>query len=245
MLLTSAAAFAQTKTPATAAKPAAAKPAAAKPVAKPAAKPATPAAPLLKNITDSASYAIGISVANFYQQQGMSSINSKMVAQAIEDVLGKKKVLIDDMEANSVMMRLMMRAQEEKAKVHIESGRKFLEENKKRSGVQTTASGLQYEVLTQGTGAKPTADDTVTVNYVGTLIDGQEFDNSYKRGQPISFPLSGVIRGWTEGVQLMSAGSKFRFYIPHELGYGTNEAGAIPAGSTLIFEVELLEVKGK
>ncbi|OLY92237.1 FKBP-type peptidyl-prolyl cis-trans isomerase FklB [Cnuella takakiae] len=236
LLLSSLAASAQTKKPATAAKPAA---------TKAAVKPAVATAAALRSITDSASYAIGVSVANFYSQQGMSSINSKVVARAIEDVLAKKGTLLSDQQCNQVMMELMTQAQEKKAGAQVEAGKKFLEENKKKPGVQTTASGLQYEVITQGTGTKPTETDTVKVNYVGTLINGQEFDNSYKRGEPISFPLNGVIRGWTEGVQLMSTGSKYRFFIPYQLGYGTNEAGAIPAGSTLIFEVELLEVNGK
>lgn len=230
LLLTAAAASAQTKKPV----------AASKPVAKPAAS----VAPAIRTLNDSASYAIGVSVANFYSQQGMSSINSKMVARAIEEVLAKKPAL-SDQQCNTVMMKVMTQAQEAKAKDQIEDGAKFLAENGKRAGVQTTASGLQYEVLTPGSGAKPTETDTVTVNYMGTLINGQEFDNSYKRGKPISFPLNGVIRGWTEGVQLMPIGSKYKFYIPYTLGYGTNEAGSIPAGSTLIFEVELLEINGK
>ena len=237
LLLFSLAASAQTKKPLSAAKPAATK-AAVKSV------PATAAAGL-KTLTDSASYAIGISVANFYSQQGMSSINSKVVARAIEDVLAKKTPLMSDQECNTVMMQLMNGAQEKKSQPQIEAGTAFLAKNKTKAGVKTTASGLQYEVLTEGTGVKPTETDTVTVNYIGTLINGEEFDNSYKRGKPISFPLNGVIRGWTEGVQLMSTGSKYRFYIPHELGYGTNEAGSIPPGSTLIFEVQLLEVNGK
>lgn len=237
LLLSSLAASAQTKKPvASAAKPVA---------AKAAVKPAVATAAALKSITDSASYAIGVSVANFYTQQGMSSINSKVVAKAIEDVLSKKGTLLSDQQCNQVMMQLMTQAQEQKSKAQIDEGTKFLEANKKKPGVQTTPSGLQYEVITQGNGIKPTETDTVKVNYLGTLINGQEFDNSYKRGEPISFPLNGVIRGWTEGVQLMSTGSKYRFFIPYQLAYGTNEAGSIPAGSTLIFEVELLEVNGK
>jgi FKBP-type peptidyl-prolyl cis-trans isomerase len=127
----------------------------------------------------------------------------------------------------------------------IEAGEKFLAENKKKSGVKTTASGLQYEVIRQGDGIRPTAADTVEVNYAGTLIDGFEFDNSYKRGQSISFPLNGVIRGWTEGLQLMTAGSKYKFYVPQQLGYGMNDMGSIPGGSVLVFEIELLNVKKK
>jgi FKBP-type peptidyl-prolyl cis-trans isomerase len=237
LLLFSLAATAQTKKPLPAAKVGAAK----------AAIKLAPAigAAALKTITDSASYAIGVSVANFYSQQGMSSINSKVVARAIEDVLAKKTPLMSEQQCNTVMMQLMNGAQEKKSQPQIDAGTAFLAQNKTKSGVKTTASGLQYEVLTEGTGVKPTETDTVTVNYIGTLINGEEFDNSYKRGKPISFPLNGVIRGWTEGVQLMSTGSKYKFYIPYELGYGTNEAGSIPPGSTLIFEVQLLEVNGK
>jgi FKBP-type peptidyl-prolyl cis-trans isomerase FklB len=124
-------------------------------------------------------------------------------------------------------------------------GLKFLEQNKKKSGVKVTASGLQYEVVKQGTGKKPTPSNTVKVHYTGTLIDGTKFDSSVDRGQPAEFRLDQVIAGWTEGLQLMAVGSKFKFYIPSELAYGDNprEGGPIQPGSTLIFDVELLEVK--
>jgi len=125
-----------------------------------------------------------------------------------------------------------------------EDGAKYLEENKARDGVKVTDSGLQYEVITEGEGAKPTAEDTVSVHYAGTLIDGTEFDSSIARGQPAEFPLNGVIPGWTEGLQLMNTGSKYRFVIPSELAYGDSGAGqAIGPGATLVFEVELLEIK--
>jgi FKBP-type peptidyl-prolyl cis-trans isomerase len=123
------------------------------------------------------------------------------------------------------------------------AGQTFLARNAQEPGVMTTASGLQYKVITEGSGAQPTATDTVTVHYRGTLIDGTEFDSSYSRGEPISFPLNGVIPGWTEGLQLMTVGSKYILYIPSELGYGAQGAGAaIPPNSTLIFEVELLGI---
>ncbi len=126
----------------------------------------------------------------------------------------------------------------------LEKGQEYLAENGKRSEVTTTASGLQYEVLTEGTGKMPKATDTVEVNYRGTTIDGTEFDSSYKRGESISFPLDGVIAGWTEGVQLMKEGAKYRFFIPSELAYGKRGAGgAIGPDETLIFDVELIEVK--
>ncbi len=125
-----------------------------------------------------------------------------------------------------------------------EEGKKFLEENAKREGVMVTPSGLQYKVITEGFGTKPKATETVVVHYRGTTIDGKEFDSSYKRNEPISFPLNGVIAGWTEGLQLMKTGAKYEFYIPYNLAYGERGAGAvIPPYATLIFEVELIQVK--
>ncbi len=132
---------------------------------------------------------------------------------------------------------------EEEKQAALVAGQEFLEENAKREEVQVTESGLQYEVLQEGEGEKPAAVDTVTVHYAGTLIDGTEFDSSIARGEPISFPLNQVIPGWTEGLQLMSPGSKYKLYIPSELGYGEQPVGSIPANSTLIFEVELFEVE--
>jgi FKBP-type peptidyl-prolyl cis-trans isomerase len=208
-------------------------------------KPTTPvAANPLKNINDSVSYAIGVSVASFYSQQGVSNLNAALVSKAINDVLGKKKILLSDQQANAVMMQYMTRAQEAKSKPNIDAGQKFLAQNKTKSGIKTTASGLQYEVIKEGTGPKPTEADTVTVHYIGTLINGTEFDNSFKRGEPISFPVTGVIRGWTEALQLMPEGSKYKLYIPHQLAYGPNDNGPIPGGSVLVFEVELLKVNG-
>ena len=213
---------------------------------KPAApKKTTPAPAALKTLNDSASYAIGISVATFYKQQGLTSINAALVSKAINDLMANKTPLLNETEANNVMMKCMNQAQESKAKPNIEAGEKFLAANKSKPGVKTTASGLQYEVVQEGSGPKPTLTDTVTVNYAGTLIDGTEFDNSYKRGEPISFPVGGVIKGWTEALQLMPQGSKYKLYIPYQLAYGANEVGPIPAGSVLIFEVELLKINGK
>jgi FKBP-type peptidyl-prolyl cis-trans isomerase FklB len=127
-----------------------------------------------------------------------------------------------------------------------EAGIKFLEENKKRPGVITLPDGLQYEILTKGTGPVPKATDTVQANYMGTLINGEEFDNSYKRGQPLTIPVSGVIRGWTEALEMMPVGSKWKLFIPSDLGYGDRGAGgAIPGGSALIFEIELLNIVNK
>lgn len=212
------------------------------PVKKPTVATATPA---LKNLNDSASYAIGISIARFYSQQGLTNINTSLVSKAINDVLAGKKVLLDDNQTNNVIMKCMNEAQQAKSKPNIAAGQQFLAKNKSKAGVKTTASGLQYEVLVEGTGPKPSATDSVTVHYAGTLINGTEFDNSFKRGQPITFTLNGVIKGWTEGLQLMPVGSKYKLYIPHQLGYGTNDVGSIPAGSVLIFEVELLAIPNR
>jgi FKBP-type peptidyl-prolyl cis-trans isomerase FklB len=132
----------------------------------------------------------------------------------------------------------------DKAASNLKAGEEFLTQNKKRQGVIALQSGLQYEIITEGTGAKPTESNTVTCHYHGTIIDGTVFDSSVKRGQPASFPLNAVIKGWTEGVQLMSVGSKWRFFIPPNLGYGDRQVGTyIGPNSTLIFEVELLSIK--
>ncbi len=199
-----------------------------------------PPAPALKNLNDSVSYAIGMSVANFYSQQGINTLNGSIVSRAINDVFGKKKMLLTEEEANLAVMRFL----NPNLFKTIEAGEKFLAQNKTKPGVKTTASGLQYEVLREGSGRKPLATDTVEVNYAGTLLNGIEFDNSYKRGAPITFPLNGVIRGWTEALQLMPEGSKYKLYIPYQLAYGMNDNGQIPGGSVLVFEVELLKVKG-
>jgi FKBP-type peptidyl-prolyl cis-trans isomerase len=208
---------------------------AAKSSVKPASNPA------LKNLTDSVSYAIGLSVAKFYSQQGIKNLNGDLVSKAIGDIFGKRKELLTEEQSQEVVMRFLNPGLYK----NIEAGEKFLASNKKKPGIRITASGIQYEVMREGTGVKPKETDTVEVNYAGTLVNGTEFDNSYKRGQPISFPLNGVIRGWTEALQLMPAGSKYKLYIPYQLGYGMNDNGPIPGGSLLIFEVELLSVKAK
>jgi FKBP-type peptidyl-prolyl cis-trans isomerase len=197
------------------------------------------AASSLKNLNDSVSYAIGMSVANFYSQQGIKNLNPSVVSRAINDVFNKKEALLTEEQANRCVMKVLNPG----VFKNIDAGETFLAQNKTKPGVKTTASGLQYEVIKEGSGKKPLATDTVEVNYAGTLLDGTEFDNSYKRGTPISFPLNRVIPGWTEALQLMTEGSKYKLYIPHQLAYGMNDQGQIPGGSVLIFEVELLKVK--
>ena len=199
----------------------------------------------LKTLEDSASYAMGLSVANFYKQQGVTKINSAIVSRAINDAMSGKQPLLNDMQANGCMMTYLNKQQMIKSKPTIDEGEKFLAANKNKQGVSTTASGLQYEVMTQGTGPKPTLSDTVVCNYKGTFLNGSEFDNSYKRGTPAEFPVTGVIRGWTEILQLMPAGSKYKVYVPYQLAYGGSDYNGIPGGSMLIFEIELLSIKGK
>jgi len=204
-----------------------------------------PEEPVFAGLRDSASYAIGVFVVNFYKQQGISDINSAMVAKAIDDNLQSNSSLLDDNQANTAIMTYINNAQAEKAKVNIEAGEKFLEENKKRPGVVTTASGLQYEIISEGNGPKPTAADSVTCHYRGTYIDGTEFDASYKRGEPVTFSVTGVIKGWTEALLLMPAGSRWKLYIPYQLGYGINDYYSIPGGSVLVFEIELLAIPNR
>jgi len=192
----------------------------------------------MKTKIDTASYGIGINVANSLKADGITEVNAEMVAKAIDDVLKGKPLAVDVNAANNALNEIFTDGLKGK-------GMKFLEENKKREGVKVTASGLQYEIMTEGTGAKPTPTNTVKVHYHGTVIDGRVFDSSVDRGEPISFALNRVIRGWTEGLQLMSVGSKYKFYIPENLAYGKNP----PPGSiigpyeTLIFEVELLGIQ--
>lgn len=219
-----------------------------KPTTKPPVKPAVkPAAPLLKTTIDSISYILGESAGYNLSQQGFGTIklNMALFNRGLSDITGKKKPLLDDATANAMINGYFMKMQAEKSKGTIEAGEKFLAKNKLRPEVKTTASGLQYEIITQGTGARMAATDTFVCHYRGTLIDGTEFDASANRGQPLTMGANQVIPGWTEGLQLMPVGSKYKFYIPYNLGYGTMGQGQIPGGAALIFEVELLDIKKK
>jgi len=199
----------------------------------------------LKDMVDSASYAIGVSEAKFMKQQGITKINSAIVAKAIDDVMSNKEAALNDQQCNNAVMGYINKIQQGKSKGTIEAGEKFLAENKKRPEVKTTPSGLQYEVIKEGTGARPTVEDSVTCHYAGSLTSGTEFESSYKTGEPITFALKRVIPGWTEALQYMTVGSKYKLYIPYTLAYGVQDNGPIPGGSALIFEVELLEIKKK
>ena len=198
----------------------------------------------VNNSIFSVSYSLGVVLAANLKNQGFTSINSEEFAKGFSDSLkGSTSLTVE--EADAKISEVMTKIQEEKAAEAKSEGESFLAENAKNDGIVVTESGLQYNHSTVGEGDYPTAEDTVTVHYKGTLIDGTEFDSSYKRGEPVSFPLSGVISGWTEGLQLMKIGGKTTFYIPQELAYGArpNPNGPIPPYAALIFEVELIDIK--
>ncbi len=216
-----------------------------KPGTKPVTKPVTAAANPLKTTSDSISYVLGEIAAYNLTQQGLGEIkiNNAVFTRALNDILGKKPTLLDDVTANALLNNYMVKQQEAKIKPTIAEGEKFLAQNKLKPGIKTTASGLQYQVITEGQGIKPTTLDTFVAHYRGTLLDGTQFDASYDRGQPLTYPVGKVIQGWQEGLQLMTTGSKYKFWIPYNLGYGAMGSGKIPGGALLIFELELLEVK--
>lgn len=217
-----------------------------KPAPKEVTKKAVPVAAPKMNSIDSLSYSIGVQVAEYYKTQGVEKINGEFVKKAFDDVLNNKNLLISEEACNMNIQQKLQEFMSKKISGDKEAGAKFLEENKKRPGVITLPSGLQYEIITKGTGPIPKATDTVKANYIGMLIDGKEFDNSYKRGEPITIPVTGVIRGWIEALEMMPVGSKWKLFIPSDLGYGDRGAGGvIPGGAALIFEMELLEIVNK
>jgi FKBP-type peptidyl-prolyl cis-trans isomerase FklB len=201
--------------------------------------------PQLKDQKDKVSYSIGMNI-GFNLSRQKVDINPDILAAGIKDAIAGKPQLTSD-QVKDVMAQFekdMEQKQKQAGEKNKTEGAKFLEENKKKPGVKTTASGLEYKVEKEGTGAQPKATDMVTVNYRGTLIDGTEFDSSYKRGQPASFPVNGVIKGWTEALQLMKVGSKYQLWIPSSLAYGERSVSPeIGPNATLIFEVELLDAK--
>ncbi|HYQ37720.1 MAG TPA: FKBP-type peptidyl-prolyl cis-trans isomerase [Pseudomonas sp.] len=203
----------------------------------------------LKTPAQKASYGIGLNMGRSLAQEGMNDLDSKAVALGIEDAVAKKPQRLTDEQLMEAFSFLQKRAEERMtalADQNAKAGKKFLEENGKREGVVTTASGLQYEVLKKADGPQPKADDVVSVHYEGKLIDGTVFDSSIKRGAPIDLPVSGVIPGWVEGLQLMHVGEKFKLYIPSELAYGAQSPSPmIPANSVLVFELELLGIQKK
>ncbi|HEU5166409.1 MAG TPA: FKBP-type peptidyl-prolyl cis-trans isomerase [Chitinophagaceae bacterium] len=197
---------------------------------------------VLNDMRDSASYAAGIYLINFFREFDITNFNPAIITIAINDLQNQKKPLMNDSLANMVAMRYQSKLQEIKNKPTIDAGKKFLTENKKRPGVKVTPSGLQYEIISVGTGKTPTKKDKVSCNYTGAFIDGTEFNNSYKMGGPISFDVNGVIKGWTEALQMMPVGSKWKLYVPYNLAYGPGQYQTIPGGSTLVFEIDLLGI---
>ena len=189
------------------------------------------------------SYALGVSMAQNLQQQNFDFLIIEALSKGFQDVYNQSELLVKKEEANEVIQNYFKAKAGKLAIENLEAGKKFMEENKTKEGVVTLASGLQYQVITEGTGDTPSLESKVTTHYHGTLIDGTVFDSSVDRDQPASFPVSGVIPGWTEALQLMKVGSKWKLFIPAELAYGPNSpGGAIGPNSTLIFDVELISI---
>jgi FKBP-type peptidyl-prolyl cis-trans isomerase FklB len=217
-----------------------------KPVAKPA--PPKPVAavpkPLLRTGLDSLSYAIGVNIGTNMKMQGIETLSYAVLNKGIGDALKGSKPLMDENTCNMTIQQKLQEYASKKSFAVKEEGRKFLEANKKQPGIVVMPSGIQYKIINQGTGVKPTLEDTIKVHYKGTTIEGFIFDDSYSRGEPIEFPLGNLIEGWKQALVLMPVGSKWQLFIPSDYAYGDRGAGAnIPGGATLIFELELLDVK--
>ena len=192
---------------------------------------------------DKVSYALGLSIGNNFQSSGIKQLQVEDFMKGLEDVLGEKQPAISYEEAKQVINDYFMKLQQERLEINKQAGAEFLEINRHKAGVVELPSGLQYQVLKQGTGAKPSANDKVKCHYHGTLINGTVFDSSVQRGEPATFGVSQVIPGWVEALQLMPVGSKWRLFIPSNLAYGEHGAGdVIEPNSTLIFDVELLDI---
>jgi FKBP-type peptidyl-prolyl cis-trans isomerase len=197
----------------------------------------------LSNENNKASYGLGVLMASNVKSQGADSLDVESLTLAIRDVLQNKPLKLQQQECMPIVQQYMQAASSKKGEKAKKEGIAFLEKNKLEAGVTTTASGLQYKVITKGSGKIPGTNDNVTVHYTGKLVDGTVFDSSVERGQPATFGVSGVIRGWTEALQLMHEGDKWMLFIPQDLAYGERGAGGqIPAYATLIFEVELIKV---
>lgn len=198
---------------------------------------------VLKTEADKVSYSLGITVGANLKKNGVDTVNADALAAAIKDIYSSSTLKISEDSAKIVLDTYFKNLQEKLGEKSKNEAHKFFDDNKKREGVVQLASGLQYMVVKQGSGPKPTASDTVTVHYTGKLVDGSVFDSSVERNEPATFPVNMVIPGWTEALQLMSVGSKWNLYIPSDLGYGERGAGGvIPPNATLVFEVELLSI---
>ncbi len=197
----------------------------------------------MESLADSMSYAVGIYLGQQVPPNDMGSLNADLMAQGLIDFAGEGAKLDDD-QVRSVITRYTNEQQNAQATLNKEKGDAFLADNKNKEGVQTTESGLQYKVITEGSGASPGPNDKVRVHYTGKLLNGEVFDSSVQRGEPVEFSVGGVIPGWTEALQLMKPGAKWEVFIPGELGYGTRGNPPIGPNETLLFEVELLDVLG-
>ena len=218
-------------------------PASMKPGPAPAAKTAAPVT--LTTTKDKFSYALGMDLGERLRRAS-AEVDTALLLRGLKDALAGEKTLLTDDEARATMNEESMILRKQREEANKQEGEAFLAANKTKEGVVTLPSGLQYKILQAGTGPKPTATDSVVCNYRGTLIDGKEFDSSYKRGQPATFPVSGVIKGWTEALQLMPVGSKWQLFIPSDLAYGPRGQGRdIGPNAALIFEVELLSIQAK
>jgi len=200
----------------------------------------------LKTQLDSVTYAVGTLIGSNLKRDFPDSLNIDLIAAGIRAVIHKDSVLINTKDANQMVQKFVMDNKAKAGEAAKQVGQKFLDDNKKKPGIITTSSGLQYQIVKEGTGPKPTVKDTVACNYTGTLTDGTVFDSSDKTGKPVTFPVTGVIKGWTEALQLMPKGSKWKLYIPSDLAYGERGAGGqIGPNAVLIFDIELVTINGK
>lgn len=200
----------------------------------------------MKSKTDSVAYAIGTTIGNNMKKDGLDSLNLDILAKAIKHSLKGDSLLFTPQQSQTVIQSYLENKQKQKGDANIAIGKKFLEENKSKPGVKVLPDGMQYLIMKEGTGPMPALTDTVTVHYHGTLIDGTVFDSSVDKGQPIEYPVSGFIKGWQEALTMMKVGSKWKLFVPSELAYGDRASGPkIQPNSTLVFEMELLAIKGK
>ena len=199
---------------------------------------------LLKNRTDSVAYAFGLSIGRDLKRTGLDTIDTNILAKAIAETFSGMEPILSEDQQHQLISAAITEASEKRDASFIQAAASFMEANKAKPGVTTTESGLQYEVIREATGDKPSLLDTVTVHYKGQLTNEKVFDSSYDRGEPATFPLGRVIQGWQEGLQLMPVGAQYRFYVPYELGYGARGAGQdIPPYSVLVFDVELISIQ--
>jgi FKBP-type peptidyl-prolyl cis-trans isomerase FklB len=200
----------------------------------------------MKSKADSVAYAIGASIGGSMKKDGLDSLNLDILKQGLKAAINGDSLLIDQMKSQMVIQTFLQDKQHAKGEANLAIGKKFLDENRKKEGVKELPDGLQYLVMKEGTGPMPTATDTVVVHYHGTLIDGTVFDSSVEKGQPATYPVNGFIQGWIEALQMMKVGSKWKLFVPPSLAYGERGNGPkVPGNSTLIFEMELLSIKGK